>query len=150
MYQIRRTQIIPADLQTCWGFFADSQNLLRITPPNMQMKPLTKEPEHMYPGLMIAYKVTPLLGIKLTWITEITHVYEKQYFIDEQRKGPFRIWHHEHHFKAVEGGTEMTDLLSYELPLGLLGKLANPIIVRKNLNDLFDYRYQRIEEIFKR
>jgi ligand-binding SRPBCC domain-containing protein len=105
-------------------------------------------PEEMYEGLMIEYTVKPLLGIPMSWITEIKTVKENEFFVDEQRKGPYSIWHHEHHFKQVEGGVEMTDIVSYVIPLGILGKIAHPIVVRKKLEEIFAYRFQKVEEIF--
>ena len=102
----------------------------------------------MYPGLFIDYKVSPLLGIKMNWTTEITHVDGPHYFVDEQRVGPYSIWHHEHHFKAIPGGVEMLDRVSYKIPLGILGKLAHPIIVRPKLEEIFDYRFKKVEELF--
>jgi ligand-binding SRPBCC domain-containing protein len=105
-------------------------------------------PEKMYEGLMIEYTVKPLMGIPMSWITEIKTVKENEFFVDEQRKGPYTIWHHEHHFKQVEGGIEMTDIVSYVIPLGIFGKIAHPIIVRKKLEEIFAYRFQKVEEIF--
>ena len=102
----------------------------------------------MYAGLMIEYEVKPLMGIPMKWITEITHVDELKFFVDEQRKGPYKIWHHEHHFKQVENGIEMTDIVSYEVPFGILGKLAHPLIVKSKLNQIFDYRFKKVVEIF--
>jgi ligand-binding SRPBCC domain-containing protein len=84
----------------------------------------------------------------MKWITEIKYVHDKQFFVDEQRKGPYKIWHHEHHFKEVEGGVEMTDIVSYEVPLGILGRIAHPIIVKKKLEEIFDYRFKRVDELF--
>ena len=102
----------------------------------------------MYAGLMIEYEVKPLLGIPMKWITEITHVDELKFFVDEQRKGPYKIRHHEHHFKQVENGIEMSDIVSYEIPFGVLGKLAHPLVVKSKLNQIFDYRFKKVEEIF--
>jgi ligand-binding SRPBCC domain-containing protein len=109
---------------------------------------LTEVPEQMYEGLMISYTVRPLFGLPMNWITEITHVKDKLYFVDEQRKGPYKIWHHEHHFKEVEGGVEMTDIVSYEIPFGILGKLAHPLIVQKKLEEIFAHRFKVVDEIF--
>ena len=109
---------------------------------------LTEVAEKMYPGMMIEYRVRPLMNIPMKWITEITHVEEGKFFVDEQRKGPYTIWHHEHHFKAVEGGVEMTDIVSYELPLGVLGKMVHPIVVKKKLEEIFAFRFAAVEEIF--
>ena len=109
---------------------------------------LTDIPEKMYEGLMIAYKVRPILGIPMQWITEITHVKENNYFVDEQRKGPYKIWHHEHHFKETESGILMTDIVSYELPMGVLGRLAHPFIVIKKLEEIFSYRHKIVDSFF--
>jgi ligand-binding SRPBCC domain-containing protein len=148
MYQLKRTQFIKADIQTCWEFFSSPKNLKLITPPYMGFEVKVDLPEKMYEGLMIEYTVKPLLGIPMSWITEIKTVKENEFFVDEQRKGPYSIWHHEHHFKQVEGGVEMTDIVSYVIPLGILGKIAHPIIVRRKLEEIFAYRFQKVEEIF--
>jgi len=108
----------------------------------------TELPDKMYEGLMIEYTVSPMLGIPMNWITEIKTVKNHSFFVDEQRKGPYRIWHHEHHFKEVEGGVEMTDIVSYELPLGFLGRLIHPILVKNKLKEIFDYRRQKVDELF--
>jgi ligand-binding SRPBCC domain-containing protein len=102
----------------------------------------------MYPGQIIEYKVRPVLGIPLYWMTEITHVADQQYFVDEQRFGPYSLWHHQHHFKAVEGGVEMTDIVHYKLPLGWLGDIANNLFVKAQLKKIFAYRYQKTEALF--
>jgi ligand-binding SRPBCC domain-containing protein len=148
MYQLKRTQFIKSDIQTCWDFFSSPKNLKLITPPYMGFEVKTEVPEKMYEGLMIAYTVRPLLGIPMSWVTEIKTVKEKVFFVDEQRQGPYTIWHHEHHFKQVDGGVEMTDIVSYVIPLGVLGKIAHPIIVRKKLEEIFAYRFQKVEELF--
>ena len=148
MYQLKRTQFVKTDLQTCWDFFSSPKNLKEITPEYMGFDVLVELPEKMYEGLMIEYIVRPLLGIPMKWITEIKYVHDKQFFVDEQRKGPYKIWHHEHHFKEVEGGVEMTDIVSYEIPIGILGRIAHPIIVKKKLEEIFDYRFKRVDELF--
>ena len=148
MYQLKTTQFIPATMKECWDYFSSPGTLKEITPPGMGFIIKTDLPSKMYEGMMIEYKVTPLLGIPMTWITEIKAVKEGQFFIDEQRKGPYAIWHHEHHFKEVDGGVEMTDIVSYEVPFGILGKLVHPIIVKPKLNQIFQYRTKKVEEIF--
>ena len=130
MYQLKRQQLVKTDMATCWDFFSSPGNLQKITPKYMGFDVLTEVPEKMYEGLMIEYRVRPLLGIPMNWITEITHVKEHQFFVDEQRKGPYRIWHHEHHFETVDNGVLMSDIVSYELPFGILGKIAHPILVQ--------------------
>jgi ligand-binding SRPBCC domain-containing protein len=150
MYQLKRTQFIKSDIKTCWDFFSSPNNLKVITPPYMGFEVKTEVPSIMYEGLMIAYTVRPLFGIPMSWVTEIKTVKENQFFVDEQRQGPYTIWHHEHHFKEVEGGVEMTDIVSYVLPFGILGKLVHPIIVRKKLEEIFAYRFKKVDEIFNR
>ncbi len=149
MYQIKRTQFVKTDLATCWDFFSSPNNLQVITPDYMGFKVLTSVPDKMYEGLMIAYKVSPLMKIPLNWVTEIKYVHDAQFFVDEQRTGPYKMWHHEHHFKAVEGGVEMTDIVSYELPLGFLGRFAHWLFVRKQLEGIFDYRFKKVDELFQ-
>jgi ligand-binding SRPBCC domain-containing protein len=149
MYQLKRQQLVKTDMATCWDFFSSPGNLQKITPKYMGFDVLTEVPEKMYEGLMIEYRVRPLLGIPMNWITEITHVKEHHFFVDEQRKGPYRIWHHEHHFETVDNGVLMSDIVSYELPYGILGKIAHPILVQRKLNEIFDFRFEIVEEIFK-
>ena len=102
----------------------------------------------MYEGLIISYKVSPMLGIKTTWVTEITHIKEHEYFVDEQRVGPYKIWHHQHHLEKTENGTLMTDIVSYQPPFGFLGDIANSIIIKSKLNEIFNYRTKVLEELY--
>ena len=148
MHQFIRKQFVKTDLQTCWDFFSSPANLKRITPSYMGFDVKTEVPAQMYEGLIIAYTVKPLLAIPVEWVTEITHVKDKSFFVDEQRKGPYTMWHHEHHFKAVEGGVEMTDIVSYIIPLGFLGKLVEPFLVKPKLEEIFAYRFKIVEEVF--
>jgi ligand-binding SRPBCC domain-containing protein len=149
MYQFKRTQLVKTDLHTCWDFFSSPKNLKKITPEYMGFDVLLDIPEKMYPGLMIEYTVKPVFSIPMKWITEITHVEPLKFFVDEQRKGPYKIWHHEHHFEVVDGGVLMTDIVSYELPMGFLGRMARPFIVEKKLKEIFDFRFKVVEEYFK-
>ncbi len=105
-------------------------------------------PETMYPGMIISYKVRPLARIKMTWVTEITHIEEGRFFVDEQRVGPYALWHHEHHLEEIDGGVMMRDIVSYRPPLGVLGALANRVLIRKQLKNIFDFRFRAIENIF--
>ncbi|MDA7762172.1 SRPBCC family protein [Crocinitomicaceae bacterium] len=146
MYQLKRTQFIKTDLKTAWDFFSSPGNLKKITPEYMGFDVKTDLPDKMYEGLMIEYTVKPLLGIPMNWITEIKTVKELEFFVDEQRKGPYKIWHHEHHFKEVDGGVEMTDIVSYELPLGILGRIIHPFVVQKKLEEIFDFRFKAVEQ----
>jgi ligand-binding SRPBCC domain-containing protein len=123
-------------------------NLARLTPPYLGFEVLSKENNgRMYPGQIIEYYVKPLLNIKLHWVTEITHVQHESYFVDEQRFGPYAFWHHKHFLRKTAGGVEMSDLVHYKLPLGPLGKLAHAAIVKKQLKDIFDFRYRQIETL---
>lgn len=149
-YHFKFEQHVPVALNEAWEFFSSPLNLARITPASMQFiitSDYTAETK-MYPGMIITYKVSPLFGIKLNWMTEITHVKENEYFVDEQRFGPFALWHHQHHFKETEGGVLMTDLLHYAIPFGIIGRLANRIIVQNNVREIFTYREKKIEELF--
>ena len=112
-----------------------------VTSPNI-------EGQKMYPGMIITYKVSPLLGIKLNWVTEITHVKDLEYFIDEQRFGPFAFWHHNHHFEAIPGGVLMHDILHYSIGWGPIGAIANAITVNKKINQIFSFRFKKVEELF--
>lgn len=148
MYQLKRQQLVKTTMETCWKFFSAPENLAVITPDYMRFKVLTEQPPVMYEGLMIAYKVSPVLGIPLKWVTEIKYVHENRFFVDEQRKGPYTMWHHEHHFEQTPDGILMTDIVSYSLPFGILGKLAHTLFVRKQLEGIFDYRFRKVEELF--
>lgn len=150
MYQLIRKQIVHTDLETCWEFFSNPANLKLITPEYMGFDVKTETPKEMYEGLIIAYKVSPLLNIPMEWVTEITHVIDKSFFVDEQRVGPYKLWHHEHHFKEVEGGVEMIDIVSYQPPFGILGKLVHPFIIRPKLEQIFAYRIQKVNSIFNK
>lgn len=143
-------QKLPISLDEAWDFFSSPLNLSKITPKSMNFiitsdyNKLTK----MYAGMLITYKVSPLWGIKMDWVTEITHVKPGEYFIDEQRFGPFALWHHEHHFKAIDGGVLMTDKLIYGVPFGIIGQIANALVVQKQTNDIFNYREKAVEEMW--
>lgn len=151
-YQISSKQNIPADIDTVWDFFTSHKNLKEITPTSMGFDITSHHPEgqKVYAGMIITYKMRPLFGIPVRWMTEITQVKEKEYFIDEQRFGPYAMWHHQHFFKPVEGGVEMTDIVDYKMPLGILGDIAHPFLVKSKLNEVFAYRHKRVEEIFGR
>lgn len=147
-YQFRQKQLIPADLDLVWEFISNPANLSRITPADMDFTITSESEKRMYAGQIISYKVRPLLNIPTTWVTEITHVKDKCYFVDEQRIGPYRMWHHEHFLKETLRGVEMTDIVSYLPPLGFLGAIANNLIIRKKLQQIFAYRKTALEEIF--
>ena len=149
VYRLYSRQNIPATLEEVWRFFSDAKNLLAVTPPHLNLK-VTNEVygETVYAGQVMTYNVKPLFGIPLSWMTEITHVERLKYFVDEQRKGPYKLWHHQHHFEKIEGGVQMTDIVHYRLPFGFIGSFANGLIIKKELEKIFSYRYQKINELF--
>ncbi len=148
MHRLTRISKLPISIEEAWNFFSSPKNLKEITPDHMGFDILCDLPDKMYPGMIITYSVKPLLGIPINWMTEITQVKELEYFVDEQRVGPYAIWHHQHHFKAIEGGVEMTDIIDYVIPLGPLGKIMNPILVKGKLKEIFDYREQKVAQLF--
>jgi ligand-binding SRPBCC domain-containing protein len=146
-YQFNKQQKVNCSLDEIWEFISSPGNLKEITPDYMGFDIMTKDlPDKMYPGMIISYKVSPLLGIKTTWVTEITQVVEKKYFVDEQRVGPYSIWHHQHIIEPIENGILMTDIVSYSPPLGFLGAIANSLIIKNKLNEIFDYRTMAVEK----
>jgi ligand-binding SRPBCC domain-containing protein len=148
-YQLHTTQKLPATIQEVWDFISSPANLKEITPPHMGFIVTSNTgSQKMYPGMIITYKVSPLLGIKLDWMTEITHVRDFEYFVDEQRIGPYSIWHHQHKIEPIEGGVLMTDIVTYEPPFGVLGAIANTIIIKSQLKQIFDYRTVALEKRF--
>lgn len=149
-YQIKTLQKLPISLAQAWDFFSSPANLKEITPSHLGFAITSgyAAGDKMYAGMIITYKVKPLLGIPLSWMTEITHVKDGEYFIDEQRFGPYALWHHQHWFKEIEGGVEMHDVVNYKLPFGFLGDVAHMLFVRKQLKGIFDYRYKKLEQLF--
>tara|TARA_B110000285_G_scaffold37878_1_gene41057 strand:+ start:2244 stop:2711 length:468 start_codon:yes stop_codon:yes gene_type:complete len=146
-YQFNKQQKINCSIDEIWEFISSPGNLKEITPDYMGFDIMTNNlPEKMYPGMIISYKVSPLLGVKMTWVTEITQLVEKKYFVDEQRVGPYSIWHHQHIIEPIKNGVLMTDIVSYAPPLGFLGALANSLLIKNKLNEIFDYRTQAVEK----
>ena len=149
VYSLKEVQLLPVSLDKAWDFFSNPANLQAITPANLGFQIISKyHGDVMYAGQIIEYKVRPILNIPLYWMTEITHVSDKKYFVDEQRFGPYSLWHHQHHFKEVSGGVEMTDIVHYKLPFWFLGDIANTILVQKQLKGIFDFRRIKTEELF--
>lgn len=154
LYQLKQEQLIPAPMEEVWHFFSRPENLKIITPPYMGFDILSEVPPVMEAGLIIEYIVRPLFGIPLRWITEITHLRGPQhgeppyFFVDEQRFGPYTFWHHRHEFHPVEGGVRMLDLVHYRLPGGPIGRIAHTLIIRHRLEEIFNYRRKKVDEIF--
>ncbi|MBK8291105.1 MAG: SRPBCC family protein [Flammeovirgaceae bacterium] len=151
VYNLTRTQILPISVAEAWDFFSTPKNLSKITPEHMGFEILyISGGEKAYAGQIIRYNVSVLPGIKMHWVTEITQVKEGVHFIDEQRFGPYALWHHQHHFKAVPSGVEMTDEVNYGIPLGILGRLAHFLFVGSEVNRIFDHRYRILEKYFSK
>ena len=149
VYSLKTVQKIPVTIDEAWSFFSNPANLKEIVPMEMGFEIISKyHGNKMYPGQIIEYTVSPLLGIRMYWMTEITHVDDKKYFIDEQRFGPYSMWHHQHHFKEIEGGIEMTDIVHYKIPYGILGTIAHGLFVKNQLDKIFDTRFQSVESRF--
>lgn len=149
MHKLEKVQRLPVNIEKAWDFFSSPKNLNKITPSYMNFE-ITSDfkSDNIYPGMFLIYKVSPMLGIPITWVTEITQISEKKYFIDEQRAGPYKLWHHEHHFREIESGIEMTDILYYKLPFGLIGKIINKLFVKRKVNSIFDYREKVLKNLF--
>jgi ligand-binding SRPBCC domain-containing protein len=148
VYSKETVQHVNASVEECWAFFSSPRNLQKITPDTMGFQITDFDDKSMYAGQIIQYKVSPLLGLKLTWVSEITFVKENSYFVDVQLFGPYALWHHKHFFEATENGTKMTDLVHYALPLGFIGRIMNTLMVKNKLKEIFDFRVVKVDEIF--
>jgi ligand-binding SRPBCC domain-containing protein len=148
-YQFQKEQFIKASIEEIWDFISSPENLKRITPKNMGFDIRTSNlPDKIYEGMIISYTVRPLLGIPTNWVTEITYIRDKYYFVDEQRIGPYKLWHHQHIIMPEKNGVLMKDIVSYQPPFGFLGKVVNALVIKNKLNEIFDYRTQVLEKIF--
>ncbi len=150
IHTLTARQIVPISLDQAWDFFSDPRNLEKITPPGMGFRTMTTDlPPSIHAGLMIEYRVRPLPGLPMTWLTEITHVKEGAYFVDEQRVGPYAIWHHEHTFRALgDSRSEIGDRVTYRLPFQPFGDLAHGLLVRPQLRRIFAFREAAVRSLF--
>lgn len=148
LYRLQTFQILPITKKEAWDFLSDPNNLKTITPDYMGFKILYGAEKKMYPGQIIQYVVTPVLGIPTKWVTEITHVQKDDYFVDEQRFGPYALWHHKHFIREIDGGVEMEDIVDYKIPFGILGQLVHPILVAPKLKEIFNYRREKLIKMF--
>lgn len=148
IYTLQAKQKLPITIDEAWEFLSNPKNLKVITPDYMRFDILSGSEKPMFAGQIIEYIVTPILGIKTKWVTEITHVVDREYFVDEQRFGPYSLWHHKHFIKEIDGGIEMEDLLHYKLPFGILGQLVHPLLVKPKLDEIFEYRKNKLHELF--
>ncbi len=148
IYRLETVQKLPISQKEAWDFLSDPKNLKRITPDYMGFEILSGAADKMYSGQIIQYLVTPVMNIPTKWVTEITHVDEGNYFVDEQRFGPYSLWHHKHFLKPIPNGVEMVDIIDYKIPLGILGQLVHPILVAPKLKEIFEYRKQALIELY--
>jgi ligand-binding SRPBCC domain-containing protein len=148
IYKKESVQHVNASLEDCWTFFSNPKNLQKITPEEMGFEITDFDDKSMYAGQIIQYRVSPLLGVKLSWVSEITFVKENSYFVDEQLSGPYALWHHKHFFEATEDGTKMTDVVHYALPFGLIGRIMNTLVVKNELKDIFEHRRVTVDKMF--
>jgi ligand-binding SRPBCC domain-containing protein len=148
IYRLQKIQQLPISVDQAWQFLSDPKNLKTITPNYMGFKILEGDEKMIYPGQIIKYIVTPIMGIPTQWVTEITHVKEGEYFVDEQRFGPYDLWHHKHFIRPIKKGVEMEDIIDYKIPFGLLGQMVHPIVVKPKLKAIFEYRHNKLTELF--
>ncbi len=148
LFVLDERQSLPISIEEAWSFFSDPCNLTEITPPSLGLKMNSEPCQKMYAGMIITYRVSPILGIPINWVTEITHVDEPHLFIDEQRFGPYRFWHHQHHFREIEGGIEIRDIVHYSPFISPFDEIINAMVVEKKLREIFSYRRRYLEKRF--
>ena len=148
IFKIHTKQKLPITIEEGWGFLSNPKNLSCITPNYMKFKITDCDFKPVYQGQIIQYTVRPLLNIPLKWVTEITHVVNENYFVDEQRFGPYSLWHHKHFLREIDGGIEMEDIIHYKIPLGFIGEFLNFLFVKNQLKEIFEYRKNKLIEIF--
>lgn len=148
IHTLHTKQKLPIGVNQAWEFLCDPKNLKIITPDYMGFNILSGADRPMFQGQLLQYILTPIAGIKTTWVTEITHVRDKEYFVDEQRFGPYSLWHHKHFIREIEGGVEMEDIVDYKLPFGIIGQLIEPLLVAPKLKEIFSFRRKKLIELF--
>ena len=148
LYRLEATQQLPIPPETAWEFLSNPANLQKITPPDMGFEILSGAERPMYAGQLIQYTVSPFPGVRTRWMSEITHVTQGSYFVDEQRYGPYSLWHHKHFIREIEGGVVMEDIVDYKLPLGILGHIAQGLFVRRQLMNIFKFREDALKDLY--
>ncbi len=146
--RLSASQKIPIDIKEAWTFFSSPKNLVKITPNKLNFKILSGAETEIYQGQIIQYKVNPLPFLSSTWVTEITHMKEGEYFVDEQRYGPYEFWHHKHFLKSIDGGVEMIDIVDFKVPFGWIGRVLTQSFIKKELQQIFTYRNNKLTELF--
>lgn len=148
IYTLKTEQFLNVSIDDAWDFFSNPENLAKITPPKLGFIITSENHEQMFAGQIITYRIGVFPGIKSNWVTEITQVKEKVFFIDEQRFGPYKMWHHEHHFKPVNNGVAMTDRVSFKIPFGIIGRITFWLFIRRKLIGIFSFRSQILSKYF--
>lgn len=148
IYTLHKTQKLPISVEQAWDFLCNPANLEKLTPPDMNMKIISGADRPMYAGQVLQYSVTPLPGFKTKWVSEITQYKNKEYFVDLQLYGPYALWHHTHFIKEIKNGVEIEDIINYKLPLGILGQLIHPFLVKPKLESIFNFRKENMEKLF--
>lgn len=148
IYTVHKKQQLPITVDEAWNFLSNPRNLKIITPAYMSFDIISGGEKPMFAGQIIQYLVTPILGIKTKWVSEITHFEEKKYFVDVQLYGPYTLWHHKHFIHEIDGGVELEDIIDYKVPLGILGQMVHPFLVKPKLKEIFQYRQQKMSELF--
>jgi ligand-binding SRPBCC domain-containing protein len=148
VFRLHAKQKLPVTIEKAWNFLSAPKNLKVITPDYMGFKIISGAEKEMFAGQIIQYLVTPLPILKTNWVTEITHVVKNEYFVDEQRFGPYKLWHHKHFIKEIPGGVEMEDIIDYKIPFGKLGRMMNPILIQPKFTEIFNYRKEKLENLY--
>ena len=148
IYTLHKTQKLPISVDEAWEFLSDPKNLKIITPAKMSFDIISGADRPIYAGQILKYKVTPMMGIRTKWVSEIKSIVPKKYFVDEQLYGPYSLWHHKHFIREIEGGVEMEDIIDYKIPLGILGQMIHPLLVKPRLEEIFNYRQKKLVELF--
>lgn len=148
IYTLHKTQKLPISVDEAWEFLSDPKNLKIITPAKMSFDIISGADRPIYAGQILQYKVTPMTGIRTKWVSEIKSIVPKKYFVDEQLYGPYSLWHHKHFIREIEGGAEMEDIIDYKIPLGILGQMIHPLLVKPRLEEIFNYRQKKLVELF--
>jgi len=148
IYTLYKTQKLPISADEAWEFLSDPKNLKIITPAKMSFDIISGADRPIYAGQILQYKVTPMMGIRTKWVSEIKSIVPKKYFVDEQLYGPYSLWHHKHFIREIEGGVEMEDIIDYKIPLGILGQMFHPLLVKPRLEEIFNYRQKKLVELF--
>ena len=148
IYRLKKSISLPITIEECWEFFSNPKNLKIITPNYMGFDIIDLEDTKMYAGQIIKYNVSPILGLNMKWVTEISHVEINKFFVDEQRFGPYKFWHHKHIFEVIDGGIKVIDILDYALPFGIIGKIFEPFLIRPKIEEIFSFREKKLVEIF--